>query len=95
MDEPKITLALSVLIWVPIAKCCQYPFADFTDKAQSLIEFSRYAFCIQLRSSLVWDLVQCRSVVLSYRRFGPNYRSHLHRSSSPRRRLLDLWRWDR
>jgi hypothetical protein len=28
------------------------------------MEFSHYVFCVQLRSSLVWDLVQCRSVVL-------------------------------
>jgi len=41
---------------------------------------------MRLRSLLFWDVTQ-RWVVVSYRRFGTTYWSHLHGSSSPDRHL--------
>jgi len=44
-----------------------------------------------LRSSLFWDATQ-RRLVVTYRRFGTTYRSHLQGSGSPN--WSEPWRWD-
>jgi hypothetical protein len=45
---------------------------------------------LSVRSSLFWDCTQ-RRLLISYRRFGLSYRSHLQRSSSLRRISYSPW----
>jgi len=48
---------------------------------------------MKAKSSLFWDVTQCRLVV-GYRRFGTTYWSHLQVSMNPKRRSLDPSGWD-